>query len=158
MEYIYIGKIITTHGLKGEMKLTSDFSYKDKVFKINNKLYVGENYEEHIIKSYRHHQDYEMVILNDIDDIDKAIKYKQKKVYITRDILDEEDILDSDLIGLKVLFNNKEIGIISDVVDYGNNILIKLSNGKLIPKNNNFISKIDLKNKTIILQNVEGLL
>lgn len=158
MEYICIGKIITTHGLKGEMKLRSLFEYKDKVFKVGNLLYFGDGFERHEILSYRHHQDYDMVIVNDIDTIDKAILYKQKKVYITRDLLDEEDILNSDLIGLKVMFENSKIGYVLDVVDYGNNVLLKLSNGKYIPKNNNFISKIDLKNKTIILQNVEGLL
>ena len=31
-DYIYIGKIVNTHGLKGEIRIISDFEFKDKVF------------------------------------------------------------------------------------------------------------------------------
>ena len=31
MEYIYIGKIVNTHGIKGELRILSDFPFKDKV-------------------------------------------------------------------------------------------------------------------------------
>ena len=37
MEYIYIGKIVNTHGIKGEVRIISDFKYKNEVFKIDNK-------------------------------------------------------------------------------------------------------------------------
>ena len=29
MEYVYVGKLVNTHGLKGEVKLLSNFDYKD---------------------------------------------------------------------------------------------------------------------------------
>jgi ribosomal 30S subunit maturation factor RimM len=32
MKYVLIGKIVNTHGLKGEVRILSDFKYKDKVF------------------------------------------------------------------------------------------------------------------------------
>ena len=41
MKYIYIGDIVNTHGLKGEVRLISDFEYKKKVFKKGFKLYIG---------------------------------------------------------------------------------------------------------------------
>ena len=48
MEYVYVGKIVNTHALKGEVRLISDFEYKDRVFKIGNNLYIGhfKNKEE----------------------------------------------------------------------------------------------------------------
>ena len=33
MKFINIGKIVNTHGIKGELRILSDFKYKDKVFK-----------------------------------------------------------------------------------------------------------------------------
>lgn len=33
MEYVYVGKLVNTHGLKGEVKLLSNFDYKDYYFK-----------------------------------------------------------------------------------------------------------------------------
>ena len=35
---IYLGKIVNTHGLKGEVRVLSDFKYKNDVFKVNNIL------------------------------------------------------------------------------------------------------------------------
>lgn len=159
MDYINIGKIITTHGLKGEIKITSSFSLKDQVFKKGFFVYLGENYEKHEILNYRKHQNYDMVILDKIDDIDKAISYKMKNVYILRsDLLLENNYLDTDLINLNVIYNNKKIGFVKDIVDAGSgNLLILLDNGKYIPKNNNFIEKVCLEKKEIYLKNVEGL-
>ena len=41
MSYIKIGKIATTHGIKGELKILSNFEYKDKIFIPGFKLYIG---------------------------------------------------------------------------------------------------------------------
>ena len=34
-DFILIGKIVNTHGIKGEVKILSDFEYKERVFKPN---------------------------------------------------------------------------------------------------------------------------
>ena len=39
MKIIYLGKFVNTHGLKGEIRIISDFEYKDEVFKIGNSIY-----------------------------------------------------------------------------------------------------------------------
>ncbi len=160
MEYIYIGRIITTHGLKGEIKIRSNFQYKDKVFKKDFKFYIGKEKEEHIVLSYRPHKDYDMVILSNIDDIDKAIKYKQELVFINKDDLKlNNEYLNEDLIGLKAIYKSKEIGIVKSITNEGNNnIVIRLDNNKIIPKDDNFIDNIDFNKKEIIFKNLEGLL
>ena len=33
MNYLYIGKLVNTHGIKGEVRILSNFRHKDKVFK-----------------------------------------------------------------------------------------------------------------------------
>ena len=42
MELVRIGKIVNTHGIKGELRILSDFEFKDKVFKKGVKVYVGK--------------------------------------------------------------------------------------------------------------------
>ena len=37
-EFIYVGKIVNTHGIKGEIRILSDFEYKNKVFVPKMKL------------------------------------------------------------------------------------------------------------------------
>lgn len=161
MEYIYLGIIITTHGLKGEMKLRSNFKYKDQAFIIGKHLYIGKQKEKHQILSYRKHQDYDMVILDGISDIDMAIKYKQELVYVLKDeiVLDNFDYFNEDLIGLTAFYNNEKIGVVKSISDQGNNnIVILLDTNIFIPKNKHFILKVDLIKKEIYFKNMEGLL
>lgn len=40
-EYIKVGKIINTHGIKGELRILSNFQYKDRILKPNITLYIG---------------------------------------------------------------------------------------------------------------------
>ncbi len=161
MDYIYVGRIITTHGLKGELKIRSSFTYKQQVFKVNNTLYIGKEKTSHKILNYRPHQDYDMVLLKDISDIDTAIRYKNEPVYIDKNLikLPENEYLDSDLIGLRAYYNDKEIGTIKNIVNTGgNNNLFLIDKNKYIPKQPNFIKEIDLNKKEIHFKNIEGLL
>ena len=161
MDYVVVGRIITTHGLKGEMKIRSNFKYKNQAFSVGSSLYIGASKEHHKVLTYRIHKDYDMVIVTDINDIDKAIPYKQELVYVKKsDIkLGLNEYLDEDLIGLQAYFNDTKVGTILSITDEGNNNLVmRLDSGKIIPKNNNFILKVDISKKIIYLKNVEGLI
>ena len=46
MKYIIIGKIVNTHGIKGELRILSDFKYKAKIFKKGFPLYIGHTKEK----------------------------------------------------------------------------------------------------------------
>ena len=93
MNLIYIGKLVNTHGLKGEVKLISDFKFKDDVFKINNNIYI--NKIKYTIKSYRKHKMFDMITLEGIDDIDKAFELCKdigaKILYEPIDVPNSED-------------------------------------------------------------------
>ena len=51
MTLIKIGKIVNTHGIKGELRLLSKFPYKDKVFINNITIYIDKKDKE-IINTY----------------------------------------------------------------------------------------------------------
>ena len=63
MEKVYVGKIVSTHGIKGEIRILNHFNFKDKVFKIGNKLIIDD--KEYEIKSHRVHKGFDMVTLDD---------------------------------------------------------------------------------------------
>ena len=46
MTLIKIGKIVNTHGIKGELRLLSKFPYKDKVFINNMTIYIDKKDKE----------------------------------------------------------------------------------------------------------------
>ncbi len=157
MNLIEIGIIVNTHGIKGELRIISNFEYKDKVFIAGNKLYVND--EELVINSYRPHKQYDMVTFKGLNSILEVQKYKSKKVYFNKSelILSKNEYLDEDLISLDAYYNNELIGKIDDVEINANKKLFVINN-KLIPYNENFVEDINLKENKIILKNLEGLI
>lgn len=155
MKYIFIGRIVNTHALKGEVRIVSDFEFKDRIFKENTLLYIGENKDKEIIETYRKHKQFDMVKFKGIDYINDVLKYKGSKVYIDESILNlkDDEILISELINMDVYNDNKYIGKITEYrSDNGNNML--RVNNKLIPYNKDFITKIDKENKSIYFHDI----
>ena len=159
MDLVYVGKIVSTHGIKGELKIKSDFEKKELVFKPNNKIIIDK--EEHTIRTYRHHKIFDMITIDDLENINDVLIYVGKNVYVSRDSLKlkENEFLLSDLIGLNVVFNDTVYGM---VADYSNdmNPLIKIEYNKnyYIPINERYIKKVDIENKKIFVENIEGLI
>lgn len=155
MKYIFIGRIVNTHALKGEVRILSDFEFKDRIFKENTILYIGENKDKEIIETYRKHKQFDMVKFKGIDYINDVLKYKGSKVYIDESILNlkDDEILISELINMDVYNDNKYVGKITEYrSDNGNNML--RVNNKLIPYNKDFITKIDKENKIIYFHDI----
>ena len=62
MSLIKIGKIVNTHGIKGELRILSNFPYKDSVFQKGMIIYIDRKNKE-IINSYRKHKKFDMITL-----------------------------------------------------------------------------------------------
>lgn len=161
MDFIYVGQIVNTHGIKGEVRLISNFERKDLVFKNNMEIYIGNKKDKLIINSYRVHKNFDMLTFKDINDINDVLMYKGEYVYILRNALDKNITLKSDLINYNVIYKEKNIGKVSYY--FNNNaydIMVIKNNNKeyFVPYLEKFIEKIDSENKTIYIINMEGLI
>ncbi len=159
MNYVCVGKIVNTHALKGEVRIISNFEYKDRIFKKGFKLYMGQFKDEEEIETYRVHKQFDMVKFVGIDYINDVIKYKGLSVYINKEDLDlkDDEILENEFSGMKVYSNNKEVGIINEYRNDNGNKMIKV-NDKFIPYNKDFITKIDKQNNIIYMHDIEVFL
>lgn len=157
MEYLYLGKIVNTHGIKGEIRILSDFKYKSDVFKIGNNLYIGKNKIQEVINSYRVHKDYDMVTLKGINDINDVLKYKGLDVYINREEFNFEGIIYEDLIGMEVYSKDKLIGIVDDIIKSSAHPILKVGKN-MIPFVDEFILNVDNDKKRIDINEIEGLI
>ncbi len=157
MDLINIGKIVNTHGLKGEIRIISDFKYKKDVFKTNNIVYI--NNEKYIIKSYRFHKIYDMITLDSINTIEQAEELKGLNVYINRTDYKFDGYLNEDLIGLDVYDNEILKGKIVDVVKTVTNDLLVIEGNKkhMVPNIPEFIKEVDLENNKIYIEYIRGL-
>ena len=161
MTLIKIGKIVNTHGIKGELRLLSKFPYKDKVFINNMKIYIDKKDIE-IINTYRKHKNFDMITLKGYSNINEVLKYKGKYAYVDNNdiVLDNNKYLDEDLIGLNVIYEDNDKGIITDIERYDKTVLFNIKgNDKeyLIPYNDNLIDKIDINDKKIYIKDIKGL-
>lgn len=152
--YIYIGKIINTFGIKGELKIISDFEYKERIFKEDFPIYIGELKEKELINTYRKHKNYDLILFKNYSNINEVLKYKGNKIYINREDLNlnDEEYLLNDLIGFEIMDNGKTIGVVIDYEKTINNVLLKIKNDKIfyIPLYSSFIININKVNKQII--------
>lgn len=163
MEYLYIGKIVNTHGIKGEVRILSKFKYKSKILKKYFKIYIGKNKDEEVINSYRPHKQFDMITMDGITNINEVLKYKGKSVYIKRIdlVLGKDEYLDEDLIGLDVIMNDKCYGKIVriDRDVYQDKIVVNNDDTMyLVPYVCDIIKSINLDEGTITLEYIKGLL
>ena len=154
---IYLGKVVNTHGIKGELRIISDFKYKNTVFQVNNKIYIDKNI--YIIKSYRHHKIYDMVMLDEINDIDKANTLKGLDVFIDRSDYNFDGYLNEDLIGLNVYDSDIYKGKVVDIVKSKNYDLLIIDGKKrhMVPNIKEFVKDINLEKKCIQIKYIRGL-
>lgn len=160
MDFIYIGDVVNTHGLKGEIRIVSDFKFKANAFKIGMPFYIGKDKTKEIVSSYRKHKNYDMVCFKNKTHIDDVIIYKNESVYINREDLEYEGYLNEDLIGLSVYCNEKKIGHIERILKTDAHEILVVKNGKrhMIPNIDEFIENVDLKEKRVDIKYMKGLI
>lgn len=157
MDLIYIGKLVNTHGIKGEVRIISDFKYKKDVFKQDNQIVIDNN--KYIIESYRRHKIYDMVKLQDINSIEDANNLKGLNVYIDKNDYVFDGYLDEDLIGLSVYDNDTLKGKVVEILktDLYDLLVIEGTKRHMVPNIPEFVKNIDIENKRIEIKYIEGL-
>ena len=162
MEFLKVGKLVNTHGIKGEVKILSDFSKKEKIFIPSFILYIGKDKCPMEIESYRHHKIFDMVVFKGITNINEVLEFKGMEVFINKTdlTLSPGDYLLEELIGLEVICNEKRLGTVNDLVYNNGNDLISVTGDKnfYIPLKGSFITKVDIEKKVIEVENIEGLI
>ena len=157
---IYIGKVVSTQGIKGEIRILSDFEYKDKVFVVGNSLYIQE--KKYKIQTYRKHKNFDMVTLNDYNNINDVLHLMKEKVYFREEDLklDDNEILDDELVKYNVITTDGKKGKVLEIFFASpSNKIIRTYFDKeiLIPMNSPMLVKIDKNKKQILIDLVDGM-
>lgn len=120
MDFVCVGKIIKPQGIKGEVKILPLVDIP-AIFNGKHKLYIEKQSTPFKKSSFR--LGYAYVMFDEISDRNVAEKYRNKKVFITKedfDLLAVDDFLIDDLIGTLVYDENNEfVGQIMNVTNYG---------------------------------------
>lgn len=167
LQYLKVGQIINTHGIKGELKiypLTDDISRFNKLKHVFlNSKWDFKKYEIEEVKYFKN-----LVILKfkGIDDMNEALNFIKEYIYVDRESavkLPKNTYFIADLIGLDVYtVDNERLGVISSVFSTGSNDVYEIKNENeksiLIPAIKDVIIDVDIENKKIIIKLLEGLI
>ena len=167
MEYIEIGQIVNTNGLKGVVKVNP---FTDDISKFEDLKYVYIQLKRELkkvkIEQVRYNKNQVLLKLEGIDSIEEAEKYRN--FYLKTEKESQEDLGEDtyyivDLIGLDVYSDKNEyLGKIEDVFPTGSNdvYVVKDNLGKqiLIPAIVDVVKEVDLKNKKMIINLIPGLI
>ena len=168
MEFLTVGQVVRTIGLKGEVKIYPSTHFRDTRFKKGSRVFLlNENNEverELTIKAHRTNGNCDNLIFEEISTIEEAEKLNKKYLFVEKnqEILGKNEYFYSDLIGMKVDFDNGEkIGIVKAIEEYTSYATLRVkTNGKdvLIPFVQAFIKSVSLEEKHIIINYIDGLL
>ncbi|MBF4691707.1 ribosome maturation factor RimM [Fusibacter ferrireducens] len=160
-----MGKIVNSHGIKGEVKI---YPYTDDLYKFEEFKYLlieGEGEQKFEVASSRVHKNMVLLKFKAFNDINEIMRFKEKNVYIYRE--DADDDGDGhyivDLIGCSIVDDNHEnIGILEDVLQNTAQdvYVIKQSNGNIfyLPVVDEFVKQIDINKREIVVHLIEGLI
>ncbi|MBC2578942.1 ribosome maturation factor RimM [Clostridium sp. DJ247] len=157
-EFLTVGQIINTHGIKGELKvypLTDDI----KRFRKLKKVYI-DGVEKQVVWC-KLQNDKVILKIEGIDSIEDAMKCKEKYLEVSREDavkLPEGRYYVADIIGCRVVDEDGlDLGEIYDVIHTRNNDVYWIKEGKelLIPVLKEIVLDIDVENKKILIKPVK---
>lgn len=170
-ELLYsVGKIVNTHGLRGELKIISQTDFPDIRFKPKSKLIMqSPDLKTTVpveVESAREHKNVFIVKFKQYADINQVEQYKGWMLKVSeRDLakLDEGEYYYHEIVGCTVVTEEgEELGTITEILTPGANHVwtITRPNGKqlLIPVIDEVVLDVDVANKKVLIHVMEGLL
>jgi 16S rRNA processing protein RimM len=156
LQFIEAGEIVSTHGLKGEMKVLPWVDSPDILCEFDRCRISGKEYT---IEACRVQKTCNLLKLEGIDTIEAAQLMRGKTVELYREDIDEEVIFAAELIGVEVYANGENIGKIVEVLDYpGNSVyVVKGKYEYMIPAVKAFILSTDLEKNEMQVNLIEGM-
>ena len=156
---IEAGGIVTTHGVRGEVKVLTWLDSPDMLCEFERCRIDGKEYR---IDSCRVQKTCNIMKLVGVDSMEAAQAMRGKTIQLFRDDIDDDVIFASELIGVDVVCDGAVIGKITEVLDYPGNSVYVVGNDKrkdayMIPAVKEFILSTDIAGNVMQVKLIEGM-
>ena len=168
VDYLKVGKIVNTHALQGEVRVISQSDFKDERFRPGSELFIDFNSEliPVVVKSHRTNKNFDLLRFNDLYHINDVEKYKGCELLVdgsNLSDLDEAEFYFYEIIGCQVkTIDGESLGEIVDILQTGaNDVWVIGRPGQkdlLIPYIEDVVKTVDIENKSVEVELLEGLL
>ena len=155
LEFVEAGEIVTTHGVRGEMKVLPWVDSPDILCEFDRCRIDGKEYT----MDCRIQKTCNLVKLSGVDTMEAGQALWGKVLELYREDIDDEVIFADELIGVEVFADGAAIGKIVDVLDYpGNSVyVVKGKYEYMIPAVKSFILLTDMEANRMEVRLIEGM-
>ena len=156
LQFVEAGEIVTTHGVKGEMKVLTWRDDPEMLCEFDRVRIDGKEYN---VENCRVQKTCNLLKVTGIDTMEAAQAMRGKVVELYREDIDEEVIFAAELIGVEVFADGESIGKIKEVLDYPSHSVYVIR-GKyeyMIPAVNHFILSTDMEANRMEVRLIEGM-
>lgn len=169
-KWFNVGKIVNTHGIKGEVRVISRTDFADERYKVGNTLFLFQASNDAPLKlkitSHRKHKNFDLLTFEGFYNVNQVEAFKEGVLKVPESYLsdlEDGEYYYHEIIGCKVSTTaGEEIGTIREILTPGANDVwvIQAKKGKdiLIPYIEDVVKEINIEEKTIIIELMEGLL
>ena len=166
---VILGTIVNTFGIKGEVKVHSNTDFAKKRYKKGNKVTlvnpINKTKEEVVVASYKQSKGMDIILFENIDNPDVAIKYKGYQILVEKNEKENlgKDVYHyADIYNCQVYHNDVLVGKVIDMFDSGAHLTLRIKREEqkdiLYPFVDKFISSIDVENKRIDINPINGMI
>ncbi|MCM3782989.1 ribosome maturation factor RimM [Neobacillus mesonae] len=166
-QYFNVGKIVNTHGIRGELKVLPLTDFPEERFDKGSKLVIdtGEGHIPVIVESARLHKNMYVVRLQGYGNINEVEKYKGTMLKVSSEYqteLGNDEFYFHQIVGCEVVTDEGEtLGTIKEILTPGANDVwvVKTKEGKeiLLPYIDEVILHVDVPNQKVTVHLMEGL-
>jgi 16S rRNA processing protein RimM len=169
-KWFNVGKIVNTHGIKGEVRVISKTDFPEERYQKGNVLYLfmpqSNTPMELTIKSHRSHKNFDLLVFEGYENINEVEKFRDGILKVPESQLgelDEDEFYYHEIIGCQVFTTaGEELGKVTEILSPGANDVwvVKGKGGKeqMIPYIHDVVKEVDVKEKRIEIEPMEGLL
>lgn len=162
-EFLEAGKIVTTHGIRGEVKIMP-YTDTPELLAEFDRLFIGRNRDELNIERSRVFKNMVIAKIEGVDTPEDAEKLRNKVLYMHRDDLelDDDTYFIQDLIGMEVRDADSDelYGVIDDVMQTGANDVYVVKSGErelLVPAIADVVVSTDIDGNVMKIRPLDGL-
>ena len=165
-QFLQVGVISSTHGIRGEVKVFPTTDEPARVKKLKKVLLdTGKERLELEIQSVKFFKQFVIVKFRGIDNINDIEKYKGKSLMVPREDavqLEEDEYYIADLIGMEVYTDGGRFGTLKDVMETGANEVYIIDSDEhgevLVPAIHDCILDVDVEKQTMKIRLMDGLI
>ncbi|RAS79860.1 ribosome maturation factor RimM [Priestia endophytica] len=167
-KWLNVGKIVNTHGVRGEVRVISRTDFPEERYKVGNELYIFKDNEEIkvVVESHRQHKNFDLLTFEEYHNINQVEPFKNCLLKVpSSDLveLEEGEYYFHEIVGCEVYTEEGNlVGTIKEILATGaNDVWVVKASGRkdiLIPYIEEVVADINVEEKKVIINEMEGLL